>query len=84
MTAAKLPLSHLSVRVPWHDTAYDGRICADPVANGACLRLLRISEQRDDKREVDLAGRMWAELALGPVLRIFHGRSSCWEGGSTA
>jgi energy-coupling factor transporter ATP-binding protein EcfA2 len=64
MTTPKLPLSHLSVRVPWHDTAYDGRVCADPLANGACLRLLRISEQRDDAREVELAGSMWADLPL--------------------
>jgi energy-coupling factor transporter ATP-binding protein EcfA2 len=64
MTGPKLPLSHLSVRVPWHDTSYDGRICADPLANGACLRLLRISEQRDDKREVELAGSMWGDLPL--------------------
>lgn len=64
MTDSRLPISHLSVRVPWHDTAYDGRICADPLANGACLRLQRISEQRDDKREVELAGRRWADLPL--------------------
>ncbi len=62
MTGYELPLRHLSVRVPWHDTAYDGRICADPLANGACLRLLRISEGRDDKREVELAGRGWQDL----------------------
>jgi len=62
VNGAKLPLSHLSVRVPWHDTAYDGRICVDPLANGACLRLLRIAEQRDDSREVELAGQMWADL----------------------
>jgi len=62
VTGRELPLRHLSVRVPWHDTAYDGRICADPLANGACLRLLRISEERDDKREVELAGRSWQDL----------------------
>ena len=62
MTGRELPLRHLSVRVPWHDTAYDGRVCADPLANGACLRLLRISEKRDDNREVELAGRYWQEL----------------------
>ncbi len=26
----------------------------------------------------------WTQEGLGPVLRIFHGCSSCWEGGSTA
>ncbi|WP_409328931.1 AAA family ATPase [Trujillonella humicola] len=62
MTGPVLPFRHLSVRVPWHDTAYDGRICADPLANGACLRLKRISEERDDAHEVALAGRSWLEL----------------------
>lgn len=62
MTGPVLPLRHLSVRVAWHDTAFDGRICADPLANGACLRLKRIAEERDDAHEVALAGRSWLEL----------------------
>jgi len=62
VTGRELPLRHLSVRVPWHDTAYDGRICADPLANGACLRLLRISAERNDEHEVKNAGRAWVDL----------------------
>jgi hypothetical protein len=63
MGARILPYRHLSVRVPWHDTGWEGSICADPLANGACLRLGRIAEERDDLREVSLAGKRWGDLA---------------------
>ena len=38
-------------------------MCADPLANGSCLRLGRIAEGRDDAQESGLAGKSWAELA---------------------
>ncbi|HWG63355.1 MAG TPA: AAA family ATPase [Streptosporangiaceae bacterium] len=63
VTARKLPYRHLSVRVPWHDTGWEGSVCADPLANGSCLRLGRIAEGRDDALEARLAGEPWAELA---------------------
>ena len=63
MTARKLPYQHLSVRVPWHDTGWEGSICADPLANGACLRLGRIAEGRDDALELSLAGRSWNDVS---------------------
>jgi hypothetical protein len=65
VTARKLPYRHLSVRVPWHDTSWEGSVCADPLANGSCLRLGRIAEGRDDAQEARLAGKSWAELAEG-------------------
>jgi hypothetical protein len=63
VTARKLPYRHLSVRVPWHDTGWEGSVCADPLANGSCLRLGRIAEGRDDALEARLAGKPWADLA---------------------
>lgn len=62
MSARVLPHRHLSVRVPWHDRGWEGSICADPLANGACLRLGRIAEGRNDPREVELAGTPWDQL----------------------
>ncbi len=56
------PLKHLSIRVPWHDTAWDGRVCANPRLNGSCLKLKRIAEQRDDDAEEQIAGRSLLEL----------------------
>jgi hypothetical protein len=63
MNARKLPYQHLSIRVPWHDAGWAGSICEDPLGNSSCLRLGRIAEERDDAREVALAGKPWSELA---------------------
>ena len=63
MSARQLPHRHISARVPWHDTAWDGRICASPLDNSACLRLGRIAEERNDSLEVLNAGLKWADLA---------------------
>lgn len=62
MTARELPYQHLSVRVPWHDTSWDGRVCADPLSNSSCLRLGRIAEGRDDPFEMSVAGTSWVDL----------------------
>lgn len=51
------PLKHISIRVPWHDTGWDGRVCAAPRLNGACLKLKRIAENRDDAAEESVAGQ---------------------------
>jgi hypothetical protein len=56
------PLRHISVRVPWHDTGWDGRVCAAPRLNGACLKLKRIAEERDDTAEETVAGERLNEL----------------------
>jgi len=48
---------HVSIRVPWHDTAWDGRVCAEPSLNGACLKLKRIAAERNDEAEDRVAGQ---------------------------
>lgn len=53
----KYSLKHVSIRVPWHDTGWDGRVCEAPVLNGACLNLKRIAEKRNDQAEESTAGR---------------------------
>lgn len=59
MTFAK---KHLSIRVPWHDTGWDGRVCANPRLNGSCLKLNRIGQNRDDAAEEAVAGLSLADL----------------------
>ncbi|MES1243724.1 MAG: AAA family ATPase [Acidobacteriota bacterium] len=56
------PLRHISIRVPWHDTGWDGRVCAAPRLNGSCLKLKRIAENRDDAAEEAVAGKRLDEL----------------------
>jgi ATP-dependent exoDNAse (exonuclease V) alpha subunit len=41
----KLPLRHLSVRVPWHDKGWNGTICDDPRNNASCMFLPRIQSK---------------------------------------
>jgi hypothetical protein len=56
------PLRHVSIRVPWHDSGWDGRVCAKPRLNGACLKLTRIGEARDDAAEEAVAGMSLKDL----------------------
>ncbi len=52
-----LPLRHLSIRVPWHDTGWDARVCLAPRLNGSCLKLTRTAESRGDATEEVNAGK---------------------------
>ncbi|MEN6426179.1 MAG: AAA family ATPase [Phycisphaerales bacterium] len=56
------PLRHVSIRVPWHDSGWDGRVCQDPCLNGACLKLKRIGQNRNDDAERDMAGQLLKDL----------------------
>ena len=49
-------LRHLSCRVPWHDNGWNGTVCKNPAANGACLILKNCALERDDQKEQKLAG----------------------------
>jgi AAA domain/UvrD-like helicase C-terminal domain len=53
---------HLTLRVAWHDRAWDGSICDHPSDNAFCLALDRIREGRDDAYEERVAGRSWSGL----------------------
>lgn len=55
-------LKHISIRVPWHDTGWDGRVCVSPHLNGSCLKLKRIGQERNDAAEEAVAGLSLADL----------------------
>jgi hypothetical protein len=44
IAASKFPLRHISLRVPWHDAAWNATVCADPRHNTACLKLLNMAQ----------------------------------------
>lgn len=73
--ARQLPLRHISIRVPWNDTDWSGRVCACPKDNLSCLILSRIRDSRDDEREAALAGRSFEELSEAqlPPCALEHG-----------
>ncbi len=60
--ARRLPLHHMTIRVPWHDGGWTGRLCTRPLGNTSCLILPRIGESRRDDAEVRLAGKRLDEL----------------------
>ena len=47
---------------PWHDTAWDGRVCANPRLNSSCLKLRRIAEGRNDAAEEKIKGQLLSDL----------------------
>jgi len=55
-------LKHLSIRVPWHDNAWNGSICNNPKTNGACLILKNCALNRNDDQEQALAGQFLNDL----------------------
>ncbi|KAB1160100.1 AAA family ATPase [Micromonospora sp. AMSO12t] len=55
-------MHHLTVRVAWHDNAWNGSVCADPTGNPYCLDLDRIRIGRKDAEERMLALRPFAEI----------------------
>src|SRR6188768_794795 len=65
--AARLPLSHLSVRTAWHDTDWTGRVCAAPGANHACTILKNVKERKDAEAEDAVSGMAWADLTAEAV-----------------
>ena len=50
------PLRHVSIRVPWHDTEWYGRVRAALRLNGAGLRQKGIAEKRNDDANESVAG----------------------------
>lgn len=60
--ARRLPLQHLSIRVPWHDRGWDGAVCNDPKANTSCLILPRVADQKDDEAEQEVRATFWRDL----------------------
>ena len=61
------PLRHLSIRVPWHDQAWNGTICKAPAANSACLCLKNIAGEKQDAAEEALKGKSVESLAEAEI-----------------
>lgn len=57
-----IPTQHLSVRVPWHDSGWNGKICKNPRENGSCMFLSRINESKDSEKEEQLSEKWMHEL----------------------
>jgi len=61
--ARRLPLHHVTIRVPWHDGGWTGSVCSHPLDNTSCLILPRIGESRRDEVESRCAGKRIDKLS---------------------
>ena len=59
---ARIPLRHLSVRVPWHDAGWDGTVCRSPRLNSSCLALNRIGSTKNEIAEERYAGQLLSDI----------------------
>ncbi|HWD18180.1 MAG TPA: ATP-dependent RecD-like DNA helicase [Verrucomicrobiae bacterium] len=57
MKINSFPLRHISIRVPWHDSGWNGTVCCQPKHNSACLKLKNISDSKDEVQEEKIAGQ---------------------------
>ena len=57
-----LPVQHLTIRVPWHDSGWKGSFCQNCAANTSCTVLSRIATGRDDVFEMLHAGESIEDL----------------------
>jgi energy-coupling factor transporter ATP-binding protein EcfA2 len=55
--ARKLPIQHITIRVPWHDNGWQGTFCKNPCGNTSCTVLPRIATGRKDDFESEYAGK---------------------------
>lgn len=58
--------THLSARLTWHDTGWDGRVCRDPLANVYCTAHEHIRDRKRDSDEVLHAAVRLATTAFRP------------------
>jgi hypothetical protein len=61
--AQQLPVQHITIRVPWHDSGWNGTICSNPCSNTSCLTLPRIGVSRRDDLEQAAAGKSIHEMS---------------------
>ncbi len=54
--------TNLSIRVPWHDSQWNGTVCRDPAANCHCVDYKNILQQKRVSRELPVRGKPFAKF----------------------
>jgi hypothetical protein len=62
MKALAYPLRHVSIRVPWHDSGWNGTVCNQPRQNTACLKLVNIAESKVEADEEAVRGQSLKDM----------------------
>ena len=66
---------HISIRVPWHDSGWNGTVCQNPEKNIACRALRNIAENKNDQQEIEIKGCKFSDLNHDKLPPCF------WENG---
>jgi energy-coupling factor transporter ATP-binding protein EcfA2 len=77
--ARRLSRQHITVRVPWHDSGWTGRVCAAPSANTSCLALARIAKGKRADQD-NFAGEPFEALAPVDLPPCFEERAGFLSG----
>ena len=62
----KLPVKHLSARVPWHDRKWDGSVCDNPQDNSFCRVLPMIDIDKNVEFECSNCQKKFCDLDTLP------------------
>lgn len=55
-------VTHLNLRVAWHDNRWSGGVCKAPSQNSFCIDLDRIRLERNEQKEDEFRGRLFSDL----------------------
>lgn len=50
-------IQNITIRVPWFDNGWCGKVCNHPCGNTDCLRLKNIYENKNEVEEEKIAGK---------------------------
>ena len=57
-------MKHISIRVPWHDNKWNGRVCDCPTNNPFCMMLKNICDAKKCEKEESVASKEWRNLSV--------------------
>lgn len=57
-------MKHISIRVAWHDSKWNGTVCKCPIQNTFCSQLKRIADDKDSAKENSFSGKDWKDLKM--------------------
>lgn len=60
-------MQHLSSRLVWHDSGWDGRVCSAPRDNSSCVIHEHVRENKDDDLEEEQSGKQIKEIDVKDI-----------------
>src|ERR1700732_1268560 len=60
-------MTHVSIRLPWHDRGWDGHVCNHPDRNPYCGGLRSVNAERIRSRDVDAELKIKGSAVTGTI-----------------